>query len=774
MLKEKAIVGVLQAEEEREYENEHTVRLVWILTCVGLGLLLPQGKMYGVTSPLGVSLAAAVDGTGGLLVYIATLVGYLLTGGYQMPLQHIAAVAITGAVRWVFGVLPSVAKKSMFSPCLAAGALLLSGLVVRRPDGVLQALLLLAESLAAGIAAYFFGEVHRRMQRTQQTTPLTSVQQTGIVLLAAGGLMAAAPFNFSGISPARVLAGVAVLLFARGGKSASGTAAGTVLGMAFALCMPEYPFIALSFCFSGLLAGVFARYGRFAIAGMYLIGCMLVCLNCDVGLQVAVFLYESVAACVIFMILPRKTDRLFRKVLVFGQHLPAVEGLRRSMTLRLDVAAGAMRDVAQTVEQVSKKLVRYGAPDLGSMYRSVGDMVCRDCHLKLYCWEANFSQTMDALNRLTPILRERQTVEVQDIGGFLERNCRRREEVAECVRSGYRTYLQRESAWQRLNEIRTVISDQFADMGDVLSELGERFSRDRRMDAETAGRVASLCEDFGMPVEETVCILDGHDRMTVEILAEDVGVCTDGGRWFRELEACCGREFDKPAVLEMNGMIKLTVTERPRFTVETGVAQQICRGEKLSGDVCEQYTDGGQFTCILSDGMGSGGRAAVDAAMASGIAARLLRAGFAPDTVLKMVNTALLAKSGDESLTTLDVMTVDLFTGGVCVHKAGAVTTLLKSGNRVSRMEAPSLPVGILRDTAFAVQRDALRDGDILMMMSDGMLFDGVGWMEEYLREASGNAQSIADGILQAAVVRQKAFERGDDMSVAVFCVRKK
>lgn len=777
MLKEKALAGVPQGtaqETETEGLEGSSARLLTTLVFMVLGLVLPHGNIYGVMAPFGVSLAAAVDGPGAILIYIATLVGYLLAGEADIPLRYMAAVAVAGSARWAFSVLPSVARKKVFPPLLSFGAIFASGLLMNTGDGILSVLLIAAESLAAGGFAYFFGEAYAYLHKARNRVALTVTEQTGFILIGATALMAISPLEFSFISPGRILAGVLIMLFARGGREQSGAVAGTVLGVAFALSAPDRPYIALALSFGGLLAGLFSRYGRFAIAGVYLIGNLLLCLGTAADLQAAAAIYEAAAACVVFTVLPRTADKLLRRFLVFGQHLPAVEGLRRSMTLRLDVAANALQEVAGTVEHVSKKLSNYGAPDLGSMYRYVGDTVCCDCNLRMYCWENNFSSTMDAFNQLTPILREKQAVAKEDLTGFLARTCRRQSQVAEQVGRGYQLYLQRESAWQRLSEIRSVITDQFSGMGDMLSELGDKFSHDRRVDVEAAGRVVSLCEDFGMPVDEAVCLLDSRDRLTVEILAEDVGVCVDGGRWFREMETCCGREFDKPAVLEMQGMVKITMTERPRFKAEIGLAQHTCEGEKLSGDVYEQYLDGGKSTFILSDGMGSGGRAAVDGAMAAGITARLLRAGLTPDTVLKMVNTALLAKSGDESLTTLDILETDLFTGGIRVYKAGAATSLLKSGGRVSRIEAPSLPVGILRDTGFAEHKDALKDGDIVLMMSDGMLFDGVAWIEEYLRESDASANDLANGLLEAALTRQKDKEHVDDMTIAAICMHKR
>ena len=775
-MKEKVLAGVPQAipETKEEQEQKGAGRILGILCFILLGLIVPQGTMYGSLAPFGVSLASAVSGTGSILIYLSTITGYLLSDGVSMPLRYMAAVAVAGATRWTFSVLPSISHKKVFAPLVAFSATLVSGLLMNGSISWLRILLVIAESFASGGFAYFFSAAYSFLYKARDRKVMTVPEQVGFILMGAVVLAALAPFEFYYISPGRIAAGVVVMLCARIGREQSGAVSGVILGAAFALSMPDKIYAAVAIAFSGLLAGIFSRYGRFAVAGVYLIGYVLVCLTSVNDLTAAACIYESTVACILFVILPRSLDKPLRSFLVYGQHLPAVEGLRRSMSLRLDVTAGAMREVSQTVENVSKRLSRYGAPDLGSMYRQIGDTVCKDCSLNLYCWEHHFSEVMDSFNQLTPLLREKGQVTKDDFTGFLSRSCHRQREIAGEVGNAYRTFLVRESGWNRLSEIRSVVSDQFSGMGEVLSELGETLCYEKQVDTETAGRVISLCEDFGMPVEEAVCLRDKKDHIWVEILAEDVGVCTDGGKWLQEMEFCCGREFDKPAVLEMGGLVKISLTERPKFRAEIGVAQHTCAGERLSGDVCEQYEDGGVSTFILSDGMGSGGRAAVDGALAAGITARLLRAGMKPDTVLKMVNTALLAKSGDESLTTLDVLQTDLFSGGIRIYKAGAATSLLKSKGRVSRIEAPSLPIGILRETGFAESKDTLTDGDMLILMSDGMVSDGVAWMEEFVKDAKGSAKEIADGLLQAALSRIKDEEHADDMTVAAVCMHRR
>lgn len=161
--------------------------------------------------------------------------------------------------------------------------------------------------------------------------------------------------------------------------------------------------------------------------------------------------------------------------------------------------------------------------------------------------------------------------------------------------------------------------------------------------------------------------------------------------------------------------------------------------------------------------------------MAAGLTTHLLQAGFGPDSVLRMVNTALMVKSGDESLATLDVASIDLFTGRLESFKAGASVSLLRSKGIVSRMERSSLPVGILRDIAFERSQDTLVDGDILLLASDGVVSAGVGWVEEALRDfdlEQGGVQELAESIAYTARQKQKG-QREDDITVIALQVGK-
>lgn len=309
-----------------------------------------------------------------------------------------------------------------------------------------------------------------------------------------------------------------------------------------------------------------------------------------------------------------------------------------------------------------------------------------------------------------------------------------------------------DGALGRLQELEAAVEGQFAGTGDLLEGLAARLERPGLVDVELSEQVAALCGDYGMTVLDALCTRDEADRLTVDILTDGSGA-PRGPRWRRQMEQLCGRELATPAQARWGTRVQVTLAEPPRYGVESGVAQLCCADQRLCGDTARVQPWGNGVLAVLSDGMGSGGRAAVDSAVAAGITARLWTAGFSPAAVLRTVNAALLVKSREESLATLDVVAVNTHTGRLDSYKAGAATTLLCSNGRVSRLDRPGLPVGILSEVAFEHSRDTLSHGDVLLMVSDGALAGGVAAVEELLREypAEGSMEDLARAVCDAA-----------------------
>lgn len=131
---------------------------------------------------------------------------------------------------------------------------------------------------------------------------------------------------------------------------------------------------------------------------------------------------------------------------------------------------------------------------------------------------------------------------------------------------------------------------------------------------------------------------------------------------------------------------------------------------------------------ILCDGMGTGRPAAVDGSLAAELTARLLKAGFTAELAARLVNVALALKSDEESGATLDLISVDLYTGTARIFKAGAAPGFLVHGGRARPVGDISLPIGILGGVNGQSRVVHLAAGDYAVLVSDGLLVDGPGW----------------------------------------------
>lgn len=734
-----------QAALSRPIQSAVPRTLLW---CV-LGLLVPRATLFGELTPFGIGLAACA-GAANLPTLFCLAVGYLLGGGLS-PWRYIATIGMVGGLRWVLDALPDRGRRWFVPPLLAFSACTATGFILLFGSGadLYRAVLILAESAVAAGSTLFFDTALSLWDKGERYIP-TAANQTAVVLTGAVAVIAFCTLQVGGFAPGRMAAAFLVLVLARSGREGGGSIAGCVLGGAMALTTPGQAPLAAALAFGGLMAGLFSRFGRVMQTTLFLAATGVVLLG-ESDEAVLFYLYEILGACLLFAVLPREWDWRLSRLFLRSRDLPAVEGVRRMTTMQLRVACGALEEVARTVDIVARRLSHHGVPDMAALYRGCYGAVCAGCPLRGMCWEQHSEDMQTGLERLTPVLQQEGRVTPDRLTGFLA-GCRQKDRMAEYLTQGYAQFIAREGAWRRLEEIQQAVEGQFAGAGTLLRGLASRLEDRHQVDIELSGRVLTVCEDYGMTVQDALCTRDNAGRLTVDILTTAGGI-PPGKRWHRQMEQVCGRGFAPATEAEWGNQVRVTLTEPPRYRVETGLAQRRCGQEKLCGDTARIEPLPRGILAVLSDGMGSGGRAAVDSSMAVGVTTRLWRAGFPPAGILQTVNAALLVKSREESLSTLDVAVVDTHTGRFDSYKAGAAATLLRSQGRISRLDRPGLPVGILPQPRFEQSHDRLTEGDILLMVSDGALAAGMAAVETLLQEfpADGDLQELCEAVCAAA-----------------------
>ena len=158
-----------------------------------------------------------------------------------------------------------------------------------------------------------------------------------------------------------------------------------------------------------------------------------------------------------------------------------------------------------------------------------------------------------------------------------------------------------------------------------------------------------------------------------------------------------------------------------------------------------------------------------------GILEKFLRSGTDPAVAMKILNSVLLLRGGDNwGFTTVDLMCVDLFTGETCFYKYGAAPSYVKSGKQIRRIRGESLAAGLsLGDGAAPdLVRMRLRPGCTALIASDGVVAEPEDdWIKSLLGQEQSDMKGLARTVLREA---EKRYGAGDDMTVLALRVEER
>ncbi len=274
---------------------------------------------------------------------------------------------------------------------------------------------------------------------------------------------------------------------------------------------------------------------------------------------------------------------------------------------------------------------------------------------------------------------------------------------------------------EKQDEKGALVFDQFRHMAGVLEDVSLRLAEDITFDMAAAQRVETVLRSFGVSPKQVVCTRTGG-RGRVEIHAEPIRGSVSRAALLGALEKACGFALNSPTVTEQESGTSLVFDEKPALNLRIGHAQHVSDASGLCGDRFERFTDReGRQVVLVSDGMGTGARAAIDGAVAAWLFARLLAAGLNPGSAFRLTNSAMIAKSAEETLATVDAVRFDLYAKKAAFFKAGANVSLVRRGHRVATVGKSSLPLGILRETQIDEATLPIGAGDIVLVMSDGV-----------------------------------------------------
>ena len=730
-----------------------------------LGIVSTRGIVLDKLLPFGLSFLAGCSLTYTPAAAIGVFLGYFIPAAGSSGFKYLASLFAILSIKLLLGNYKKLISNPLFLSLISllasffTSAVTISGLGGNIIDTVLESLLCTA-------ATFFFAKCFLILSRTEKIG--FSAEEFSILIICISLLLIGlSSVTLSGISLGRIIGITIILTAAKYGNISYGAISGTAVAFT-ALITGVSGNIAITYAFAGLLAGVFSSLGKYSEVVILIIISFIGSVTTADTELISITVIEALLGSILFLVIPRNVGIYLSKIFCASPKLAIPESFKKTLTMRLNLAAGALKDVSQTVEKVSMELSKINSPDFTTVINSIEQDACKGCKLRTHCWETKREQTVDAILEMTKAIKHGQNSPENAATEEFKGRCVRLSGVANASYRRYSDYASRIAAENRIDEVRSVVSDQFDGISSMLCDLAEDFDNDEQFNSLAAENTAAALKNINIFVDECSGRIDKYGRMTLELkLKKTAELVINKLSVMKIASLVCERDFDIPIVSEVGGNIFIVLNEKAEIQVDIGIEQISANESSLCGDAYKYFNDGrGHFIMVLSDGMGTGGRAAVDGAMASGLMARLIKAGFGYDCSLRILNSSMLFKSTDESLATVDIASIDLYTGMTSLYKAGAAPTVLRRSGKTGKAESSSLPVGILRNISFDKANIKCKAGDIIVLMSDGVVAEGTDWLRtEISAWQNGSAQELSEHLARTAK-RRRTDKHQDDITV--------
>ena len=340
------------------------------------------------------------------------------------------------------------------------------------------------------------------------------------------------------------------------------------------------------------------------------------------------------------------------------------------------------------------------------------------------------------------------------------------------------------AAWNaRMDEQRVAVATQLTEISEIM-EGAIRRAYDTKEDTSLERRLKRLLYKRGILLKK-VYVYDNEEQRKEVYLT----IRTRKKRCISNKDAaeCLSEALGSPMMpshearaFVRNEYTSTCFVEKTNFEVVYGVERCVGDYQQISGDSFSfMQKEEGQFLASLSDGMGTGLNAYQESEKVVDLLEQFLEAGFSKETAVKMINSALVLRDQGKTFSTIDISSIDLYSGVCEFLKIGAATSFIKRGNWVEAITSTSLPAGVFQQTDYEKTCRKLYDGDMVIMVTDGVLdVLPVEHQEKLIKDIilehqTNNPKELADYIL-SRVRQYKSGRFLDDMTVLVMGIWKR
>ena len=605
---------------------------------------------------------------------------------------------------------------------------------------------------------------------------------TASALIAFGAVFGARELSIYGISLSVFLAMSATLFATRREGILAGVITGLVTGLAYSpLYAPVFIFSALMFGALRRVSALFAGIASFFAGiswGIYVGG---------VGALTSL-MSGLLSAALIFAV----SDKLFLKDPKVEEnevsetsekesdmHSVALSPEKLTDLRLLDIELGmsslqgAFSELSTLFFEIGERMKKPLARDIRQICDNAFDACCTNCKNRELCWEENHTELIASINSISALIHQNERLSAKNTPTYLLENCERISDIQDEIEHNTARHI-RELLLFDKSEIFALDYEATAELISLgIKKDAAKYSPDLPL----SEAVLRALEPLGISTLSVIAGGAAKKSILLSLRGEEI-YRENADKIKKALSRALGKEVCLKREERVSDEWRYLFTEAPIYRVEYAKASAMSAVEpSYCGDTVRQFfTDDDRFFSMISDGMGSG----MDAALTSRIRAvfmeKMLSAVSSAEISLKMLNGFLRNKGGGslhECSATMDLLELDLMRGEAHFYKSGAAPTYVFRRGELFKLRSKTLPLGIIKDVDLKTLKVDLHEGDVIVMISDGVTQgrEDCPWLYETLQSAL-DAEGIK-GAVELILERARRECADDDISVVAIKVEK-
>jgi stage II sporulation protein E len=621
---------------------------------------------------------------------------------------------------------------------------------------------------------------YRKRKQSLKTEEVIS-----LIILLASVMTGTIGWMIYGLSAEHIFSRYLVVVFAFVSGPTIGATVGVVTGLILSFANVSSLYEMSLLAFSGLLGGLLKDGKKLGAALGLVVGSLLIGLYAQADQGLTTNLYESLTAVVLFLLTPSFVLKNLSK-LVPGTSENMLEQQQYVRKIR-DVTANRVEQFSNVFQALSKSFTQNGFYDekpsadkeVDYFLSSVTERTCQFCFKKEQCWAQQFDTTYEYMKEIMLEVDNGTLEQNPRLIREMDKHCVKSKKVIDVIEHELTYFKANQHLKAQIQESRRIVAEQLHGVSEVMGNFAKEIKRERENLNVQEEQILEALRNFGMEINQ------------IEIYSLEPGN-VDIEMW---VPNCHGRGESENIIAPMltdilgesivvkneecakypQGYCHVSFGCTKAYVVDTGVAHAAKGGGFVSGDSYSMIElNAGKYALAISDGMGNGERAHYESSETLQLLKQILQTGIEETIAIKSINSILSLRTNDEIFSTLDLAMIDLQDANVNFLKIGSTPSFIKRGDKVIKIQASNLPMGIIEEFEVDVVNEQMKAEDLLIMMSDGV-FEGPKhvenyemWMKRKIGELQTNdPQEIADLIMEE-VIRTKSGLIEDDMTVVV------